>query len=312
AKLVFCGAGIAAIGWGVGVFGPTGQVAESHADITWLSPAPRTSTAAFQKGLQRLGHKAPQVFDLNGNTIQFSVAYSDRSPQDVMRDYQEEFVRQGINSRVFLDVVGDQDEMMTTVLGGGIIPLSISKEAIVMGGMVTQNREKTKGELKALLEAEDDPHNVFRGHRHIEISRQENEARTTIVSTWSDEDFDYGKMVPGKATSPSGADPVVPACLGCTRLSRFEDLDRSKTHVSSVFAGSMGVDETRRFYDQAMRSRGWEPTDTHHAMATVTEHVEGPPAHGQMLQYVRDGQFLTIVVLPDGPGQTKVMTTQSD
>jgi hypothetical protein len=162
-----------------------------------------------------------------------------------------------------------------------------------------------------LFHEQKNPHKIFRGHRLIEISRAPDEGRTTIVSTWSDEHFEYGRMVPGSIHAPAGADPQIPSCMGCTRLTRFEDLAANKHHVSSVFQGALSADELRRFYDRAMRSRGWEPTDTHFAMATVRRQVDDPARVGQMLQYSRDNEFLTIVAMPAPSGQTTVVTTQS-
>jgi hypothetical protein len=311
AKLMVTALSVLAIAWAVGVLDFEGQVPESHADIAWLSAAPRSNTQQFQRSLQRLGHDAPQVFDLNGNTVYFSVAYSRHSPEQVLRQYQDEFYRQGVNPRPFYDVDGDEDQMMSAGLSGGIIPLEISRERVLMGGMITSGEARDKAGLERHFHGSKDPFKVFRGHRQIEISRRAEDSRTTIVSTWSDERFDYGRMVPGSTSGP-GYDDRVPACMGCTRLTRFEDLARDKHHVTYVFQGTASPGELRHFYDRAMGSRGWEPTDSHRAMSTVQSQVDDPSTIGQLFQYSRQGEFLTIMALPDGSGQTTVVATVSD
>ncbi|MBA2660801.1 MAG: hypothetical protein H0U74_00775 [Bradymonadaceae bacterium] len=311
AKLTLCGASIAAIAWAVGVFDFKGEVASSHADIGWFSTAPRTNTALFMDSLDRLGHEKPRMFDLNGNLTYFSTRSSDREPVEILREYQDEFKRQGLNDRAFYGI--DQSEqMLVTALTGGVIPIAISDNTIAMGGMVTKNKAKTQEALRENFEDEKNPHKVFRGHRYIEINREPGTRFSSITATWSNEEFDYGKMVAGNAIEGQNTDVNVPACPGCTRLQRFVDLDRSKDFESNVYMAPNNLSDTRDFYRQAMSGRGWEPTEASQAMVEARAFVDFPGDEADIIQFARGQEFLTLMFYPDTNGETTVYTVKTN
>lgn len=67
------------------VWTPGEGVESAGADIADLFGAPETSTQKFQRALDHLGHEAPRAFDLNGNTVYFSVNFVDYSPREALK-----------------------------------------------------------------------------------------------------------------------------------------------------------------------------------------------------------------------------------
>lgn len=309
-KITLCATSIAAIAWAVGVFNFDGEIASSHADISWFSGADRSNIAKFGDSLERLGHDAPQSFDLNGNTVHFSVNFSDREPIEIMRQYQDEFTNQGLNKRPFYSLQ-KSDDMTIASLTGGIVPMSISKNNIVMGGMLNKANAKTSEDLKKLYAAENDPHQIFKGHRHIQIDREPNARYSTVTATWSDDKFDYAKMLPGNQREGQNVDLDVPACPGCTRINSFTDLDPEATFKNSIYIGSRGVEETREFYKQALTNRGWQTTETAQLLDKTRELVEFQGDDATMEQFARDNEILTLTLYPNSRGGATVHAVKS-
>lgn len=310
-KVTACAASIAAIAWAVGVFNLDGEVSESHADISWFSGAARSNTAKFGEALERLGHDQPQTFDLNGNTTHFSVNYSDREPIEIMREYQNEFTNQGLNKRPFY-TNQKSEEMTIASLTGGIVPILISKDRIVMGGMLNKTNAKDKEGLKKLYRTEKDDTQVFRGHRHIQIDRAPNARFSTITATWSDDNFDYAKMLPGNDRAGQGVDADIPACPGCTRINSFTDLNPNNTFKNSIYMGSRSVEETRNFYVEALARRGWQPTDAASILENTRELVEFEGEDVTMEQFARDNEILTLTLYPNPSGGATVHAVKTD
>ncbi len=309
-KVTLCAGSIAAIAWAVGVFNFDGEISSSHADITWFTSAPRSNAAMFGEALERLGHDEPQTFDLNGNTVYFSVNFSDREPIEIMREYQNEFTNQGLNKRPFY-TLQKSDEMTIASLTGGIVPLSISPNSIVMGGMLNQANAKDKEGLKKLFFSEKDPHQIFRGHRHIQIDREPNARFATITATWSDDKFDYAKMIPGNDREGQSVDLDVPACPGCTRINSFTDLDPKSTFKNNIYVGSRSVEEIHDFYMQALTSRGWQPTEAGRVLEDTRELVEFPGDDATVEQFARDNEILTLTLYPNSRGGATVHAVRS-
>ncbi len=310
-KVTACAASIAAIAWAVGVFNLDGEVSKSHADISWFSGAPRSNTAKFGEALERLGHDAPQTFDLNGNTTHFSVNYSDREPIEIMREYQNEFTNQGLNKRPFY--TNKQSEEMTIAsLTGGIVPISISKDSIEMGGMLNKTGATDREGLKKLYRSEKNDLQIFRGHRHIQIERAPNARFSTITATWSDDNFDYAKMLPGNDRVGQSVDADVPACPGCTRINSFTDLNPDNKFTNSIYMGSRSVEETRNFYAQALTTRGWQQTEAANNLERTRELVDFGTNEVTMEQYARDNEVLTLTLYPNPSGGATVHAVKTD
>ena len=259
-KLVGCAAIIAAIGFAIAVVDISGSVSESHADISWHSPFDRSNTERLTDALDNLGHDDAARYNLNGNTVFFSTETSRKSPRQVMAEYQEEFRRQGLNDRIYVNLSDEErSERLETALTGGIVPFAITDDKIAMRGVVTANQATDAEELSEIQQAADSRYEIFRGHRYIEISRPNHRRHTSIVATWSDEAFDFERMLPGSEAEGVAYDTTVPACPGCTRLSRFADDDPGGgDRVDLSFIGPRDIATTRQFYAQSLSRSGWQ------------------------------------------------------
>lgn len=315
AKITFTGATVAAIAFGFGVFDENAEVATSQADILSLDFADRTSTEKFVAGLQDLGHNPPEIYNLNGNTVFFSSAIHKEEPLVVMEKYEREFYEQGLNPEIYTGMTDENAEgMFKTSLNGGVVPMVISPDNIVLGGVestgpsateedLIQNFEKNKGKAA--------PWKLFDAHKYIEINRDgEN---TLVTSSWSDKGFDYEKMIPGAKVADVNTDVEVPACPGCTRMTNFEDLGGDKAYRSNVFVGGGDASQQAQFYDRALIGRGWEETESSVVMEKLRGLVEFQGQEAQLREYSRNGQFMQVLSLPDtDSNQTITHTVLSD
>lgn len=154
-KLAGAGAVVIALFWVIVSFYPSTKrgeiltVKESQADIFALSFGPATNTEKFGSALEMLGHEPPRVYRVNENAVFFSTAlHHNRRPNDVLREYQEEFVRQGLNSEVHSLPVSDLAKLGTpganqkieaiekAAMSGEIIPYVVDGKTLAMGGTV--------------------------------------------------------------------------------------------------------------------------------------------------------------------------------
>jgi hypothetical protein len=279
------------------VWTPGQGVQPSSADITDLFASEgETTTTKFQRALDHLGHEPARAFDLNGNTVYFSVNFVDNSPTEVLKRYQDEFVYQGINQASYtsIDSVRTQ-QARRDMLTGGLVPTEISAGFITMGGGVTENRARDDDDLVQLGVdlAKDRLPKTFRAYRSVEIFREPGARWTTVAASWSDEAFDYRKMRAGSDQEDQMVDARIPACPGCTRLQRFEDLDPSAGHVDHIFIGQTSPLEMLRFYDRALGARGWSPAPSSAVLARAKRlNIGLPDAH--VRHYIRGSQTLTL------------------
>ncbi|MEZ4460812.1 MAG: hypothetical protein R3E66_13990 [bacterium] len=312
-KLALSGATVAAIAFAFGVFDHTGEVATSDADILALNFGDRTSTEKFVAGLKELGHDAPQVYNLNGNQVFFSSAIQDGEPLEVMERYQREFYEQGLNPAIYTDINDDNaDEMFKTSVSGGVVPLVVSPDNILLGGMESTGPTKTYDDLMKNFEKNKGkaPWKLFDAHRYIEINRDGE--KTLVTSSWSDKGFDYAKMIPGAKITDTNTDVEVPSCPGCLRLTNFSDQGGKSTYRNNVFWGTADVAQQAKFYDQAMLARGWEPTESTQIMDKLNGLVEFEGQDGVMREYVRNGEHMQVLALPDPQGGTMTHTVVTD
>ncbi len=313
AALVIVGIAVAVV-----VTGPDGKVADSQADIydLGLGFGRPGIQKRFGKALEQLGHDKPQAYDLDGNTIYFSVNYVDARPREVMRRYQEEFTLQGVNDRAYDDLDPDQaDERLFTALSGGVVPQVISDDYITMGGMTMNGRATTPEEVIEQYNPTYDESQMFRGHRWVEMFWEPARHKTTVLASWSDDHFDYAKMVPGKANKGLSVDRDVPACPGCTRVNRMRDLDHKRLYSSNIFVSTDSPKQLLQFYHRAMSARGWKRRRSNAPLHQVQQMVGFAGNQTSVLSFHRpdpdDKRILTIVIFPMGHGQTAVHTSVS-
>lgn len=311
-KIMGCALVITVIAGIIGFFGPSGEMMESHADIKWISPFERSATESFETGLANLGHDEPRRYDLNGNTVFFSPAASRKSPHQLMAEYQEEFRRQGLNDQVYLDVAPQTRQQRTeTALKGGIVPLIVTDDYVALGGVVTTNDARDTSDLLENFGEARRQSELFRAHRFIEISRPSTSRHTSITATWSDESFDYARMVPGSDADGQPFDATVPVCPGCTRLSRFEDQNRDDgRRVELSFIGPRTTERTRRYYAQTLPRQGWRRSDMNAPLQRVRPYFEADLRPGRTDVYRRGDETLTLSFFVDRKtGQTITVAT---
>ena len=314
-KLLGCGALIAAIGFAIAVLGTSGTVAESHADVAWLSPFERSNTERFDTALEHLGHDEAQRFNLNGNTVYFSSNTSRKSPRQVMAEYQEEFRNQGLNDRIYVDLA-DEDAIhrAKTALTGGLVPFAISGEKIALRGVVTANNARSNEELAEAHRHADSLDELFRAHRFIEITRPSNSQNTSIIATWSDETFDFERMIPGSHATGQAFDATVPSCPGCTRLTRFADDNPNSSHRATLsFIGPRSLEETRTFYLRALAQDGWSRRDIDKPLHKLQDKFGiAIDTQGTTDVFHRRGEQLTLSFTPDEQtGQTLTLASHT-
>ncbi len=317
AKLALSGALICAIAWVVAVYQPDGTVQDSQADILDLNFIHLSNSARFARGLQQLGHDRPQTFSINGNIVNFSVNHSRKRPLQLMKEYQEEFVHQGLQDTVWTadKAKQDGDKMMQEAMTGGVVPLNVSDDYVAMGGVLPKNDATDAQGLVDLARSRPKPPTIFKGHHWVEMFWDKYRRQTTVTASWSDEHFDYEKMFPGVAAKEGkdiDVDLDIPACPGCNRVSRVRDLNPMRTYSSNTYASTKHLDDTLDFYRRAMHRRGWTETESSQTFATLQPYVkfEGDGAH--LLQLHRGKQFLTILAYPDANGHTTIHTVMSN
>ncbi len=303
---------ICLIGFSIAVFEKDGTVAESQADVFDFSFGQKPNQVRFHESLESMGHPEPQVFDLNGNLIHFSVNYLPYDPPEIMRRYQETFVHKGLNDRIY-DTVDSQSytESLEARMTGGITPVEIGPQRIIMAGMLTHNRALDVDDLTGdLLQVRD--MDRFRGYRWIEILREPGADQSTVLASWSDEDFSYEKMLPEYNNRPGihgrSVDPDVPSCPGCTRVNHFADKKDSRGYRSNIFVTSMGREQMVSFYHRAMIQRGWQETEFQQAQEKLQRSIPYSGDKMKKLSFEDGERHLKIFVFPLDSGEIAVQT----
>jgi hypothetical protein len=306
---------VALIGGMMVVVGSDGEVPSSQADITALNFGPRPKVEQFSDSLRALGHSEPRVFELNGNRIFFSTAHPEESPKRVLRQYQDEFVRQGLNGQAFYELRAD--EMMQrnrTSLTGGVVPMEIAPSRVVMSGVDTRGNPMTLTELLDNHDRSKSAGELFDAYRWVEVYRHDDEPHSTVIATWSDQRFDYDKMFPQRQGRPSkDVDPRVPVCRGCLKVNQFGERARAGTHESYVFVTGEHPDELRAFYRSNLEARGWRLGERASVFEQVMEQVDFEADETVRLEFVREDLMLEVTFFPmEEEGQTGVRTVLMD
>ncbi len=318
AKLAMAGAIIAAMAFGVAVIGQQGSVSESHAIIYDLGFAPEPDQKQFSDALKSLGHDDPQVFDINGNTVHFSVDYRRERPDRIAERYQREFVNRNINDRMYNSMnPSEGEELLTARMTGQVAPVRKSDNRIVMGGMLTRNKATDRRELIQEFQSAEHEDDLFGAHRWVEIFREPGDEYATVLATWSNDDFSYEKMLPGneyrdQSVTNRGADPDVPACPGCVRVNQFSDLEDPRGYRSSIFVTDARGDEMIDFYRRVMLNRGWSISDMQHSHEQIGEAVNFAGDRADRLHLENDEHRLEIFAYGLGDGSVAIQTALWD
>ena len=170
-------------------------VSEGHADIVTTQLTDRSSTQKFTAALEKMGHEPPRVYDFNGNTVYFSTReVMGKTPEDLLQDYQEAFVVQGVNSRQHLVPAlaheladensqekpsEDLQEMYEAAANGEILPQMITNNYMSMGGAeYAHPSEQGDGALKETM-----------AQRTAKLEKYGQKFRTAYVSCGGDETY---------------------------------------------------------------------------------------------------------------------------
>ena len=132
-KIAGAAATVAFMAFQIGVLQFDGEVKQSQADIISMKFAERSETKKLVDALDGLGHTEPYPYGLNGNVIYFSENRIDKDPVQIMEEYQRIFVEEGINEK--MHTTTDLDAQIA-ILEGDIVPLRVTRDKIVMGGLV--------------------------------------------------------------------------------------------------------------------------------------------------------------------------------
>lgn len=311
---LFGGAGLLIAGLSATIWAPGEGVSVSQANIIDFFSSEDNPQASFQRALKHLGHEAPRAYDINGNTVYFSVSHIDKKPIEVLKRYQDEFLHQKLNTKTYINLAeADTQQARQDMLTGGLIPSKITKNYVAMGGGVTGNHARTAEEL-VKLEADYQRGAIdrkFNGYRFVEAFQSPGARYTTVVASWSDDKFDYRKMLPGSQVEGQNVNPEIPVCPGCTRLQRFTDLEPGSQHSDYIYVGESSIAQTLGFYERALSARGWELEP---AAEVLKEARRDDPSlsNAQMLLYRRADRALRLTVYPNDNHNIIAHLTLSD
>ncbi len=336
-KLAAAGATICAIGWLVLLGSPEGEIAQpAEAVIFDLFGKSQDTTATFGKIIADSGLQ-PRAYKFNGNQMFFAAGETELSPTEVLAHYQKEFTRHGINQqnhtnskplgsswmKGILPDHNDHQQILTetgpvanAMLSGDIVPLEVKPNHVTMGGMILRDAELT-GEQRldnVLEQGKYDYAKNFQGFRWIDAIFDPEVNRTQITTVWSDNDFDVAKMN-NTAFVQEPADPEIPSCIGCTRDFRVESLSPNERYAANQFQTRTSLDITHKFYETAMKNRGWNITGAQPMLDRLAEFIPEVAElnqEGRLLDLERDGSQISIVMYPLDDGTVRVTTLQAN
>ncbi len=245
------------------------------------------------------------------------------------------------------DATDELAETTSGFLSGEMVPLSITEDHVAMAGLLnavdpdSPEFDEFREQLESQSNEIHDPaqlaqyiHNLSERHlppssqiggeiyedsidgfRYLEAHREPGSSYTTVVSSWSDGDFDANKISDPDAHGV-GADAEVPACIGCQRDNRLEALSDDEPFVLNQFRSPFSTpDEITSFYDRAMTNRQWERVDVDQGLSDLVPHIpELQQMPGEMANFRRGDEHLTVFI-PDrhGPdGELNVVTMREE
>jgi hypothetical protein len=303
--------------------GEDGEVQQADADIFDLFTFTSRSSSGFEDVLAEMGHDAPQTFEINGNVMHVSVRHVRQSSvRTVVRDYQRMLFEKGVNDREYTRTgkiangIGSKEtsrRRLMTSLRGGLVPMVIERDYARMDGVTMEADPETDiGVFRALLDKHEDE-NPFNGFRRIEMFRPPNSDRLTVLGIWSDDKFDYQKMLPdGKHLGDPSLNEENPICPGCQRVHHFKDLTRvEREHGTTVFVGRQSVEQLVSFYQLEFMGRGWKYLEKNAKSHKVQQEVALEYPRSRTLRFERDDEELEILVFPSTEQETAVHVTKN-
>ncbi|MBA2661268.1 MAG: hypothetical protein H0U74_03180 [Bradymonadaceae bacterium] len=333
-KLTAAGSVIATIAWLVLVTSPEGEVAQPAQAVIFDLFGGADSSAEFGKVIANSGLE-PRPYKYNGNVMFFAAGETEKSPSDVLDYYQREFVARGINKKNHKDTtpmkgalaqsflpgadnaraLDDADPASKAILAGEIVPFQTGSDYVAMGGMVLSDAKLSNEQrLEKMLEEDKyDYEAKFKGFRWVDAAYDRDVKRTQITAVWTDNDFDAAKMN-GTAFVEEPGDPEIPACIGCYRDFRVESLSPKERFSANQFRTTTALDTTNNFYTVAMEKRGWKLSGAQPALDKLAKFIPELAdinQEGRMLDLERGDSNISIVMVPNDDGSTRVFTLQA-
>ena len=327
-KIAMAGAIIFAFGAFVVVTDEEGGVEEAKADIAdWVDTATLVD-GNFGRVVESTGIR-PRPYLMNGNQVFFGVAYSRKSPQQLLDAYQEAFVEAGINEQKY-DGVPDEkfknsvadienqnvewSELLGAynkeILNGGVVPIVNRPGYMAMGGMVPQEKGKDLQEVVTMFNGEFGKfEGTMKGFRFIDAQQMHPEMPTRITSVWAEDGFSFAKMGnPNQQGVMSTVD--APACMGCEVGTLMKSLAKDEPYSIAHFHGQRSPRQMVDFYNRTMATRGWEASDATKAVEYAREYIGGVP-EARILSFQRGETLSSITIFPQAGG-TSVTVVESE
>lgn len=333
--LLRIGAKLGATGLAVGLIAsavifsgtPEAPVKQAEADIFSLSFAPKTKRELFIDSLNENGLNTHRQYDYNGNTMSFAVAQTRKKPMDVLRMFQNDFARRGINKRAWtkdpvpLDKLvegsnrfndpkvpmADKQKVVDNALlhkerlddffTGGMVPTFTTPNHVIMSGGTLHHQPKDiigvlKGVTKGRIKGRSLESNV-KSMQFLEAFYDEESKMTTVTATWSEGEFDMERFNERKIVVPAEVAQRIPACPGCVRHKFFKANGKSG-EMSHVMVGGGSLDDPIQFYDRVLSTRGWSRSPTADAVRTV-QNLGHLSQGARLATYERGGEFITLI-----------------
>ncbi len=340
-KIVAAAAVLVAVGWAVLTLAPesdggdvTIEVKDSQADIWSVIPVARTSTQKFTAALESLGHETPKMYDYNGSTVFFSPRRTDLGPPELLVEYQQRLHEYGVNEEPYIEMNADALEngrkwkaakpdlqkRNLAMLSGQIVPLYVGEKYINMGGAVLAGEPETTAEAEKYLTktdfSESDWRREFSAFRSIEGFRAPDDKKTWVSAVWAEPGLDMRNHIRREGDDPvfgGVPDADVPSCPGCTRSTRFAEMDpNGKDYVTNIFMSPQHFKSVENFYRRSLTNRGWKETDSSALTSKALQYTTLAERRERMLQFAREDRFLTLHIYPDQNGGAMVTTTKTD
>lgn len=255
---------VAAVGFCVAAFEPSGGVAPSHADIVGYFSGV-DGDRAFREALEAMGHEQAHPYTLNGNRIYVSTASLESPPARALRRYQREFVDRGLNERVYTEVTPRLGLGRTRdALTGGLVPAVVGERRVVMRGATGASNSADWRDLMGRASRAEDAGmgGLVEGFRWVELLRPRGESGAKAVAIWSGEEFEYDRMFPGSLEEREHAIPdEVPPCPGCTFVNQFGDPGSDAHRGAYLWTSERQVRSLAQYYRRECRRRGWSVSE---------------------------------------------------
>jgi hypothetical protein len=302
AKIILALGIVGLTGLCLALLGSDKAVEKSRAHIVDFRFGFEDDTEKFVNALDDMGHTPPQAYELNGNKVFFSQNLVDAEPKEVLEDYQDAFVQQGLNDRAF-NSFSSMEMMQRTRTGltGGIVPVEIREDYVAMNGVLPASGADNTKELMNAYDPTKTISETFDGYRWVEVFKTPKRGQSRVIASWSNDQFDFAKMeIPKTDLTEMDLPREVPLCTGCAMMNQFSDIDSSGEHETFIFTSDQTMSQLRHFYEREMKARGWEMAINTRIMDRVRRQIEIESGQASRLKFAKNGKTMTIGFFPGG------------